>query len=67
MDGTQRRVLELEGIVPAVIPNSEELAVQDAFTRNAAQINRFLDRIRYKRVRALQATAAKIRATDNRV
>jgi hypothetical protein len=53
MDGTQRRVLELEGIVPAVIPNSEELAVQDAFTRNAAQINRFLDRIRYKRVRAL--------------
>ena len=59
--------VELEGTVPAEISNSEGLAVQDAFTRNAAELTRFLDRIRYKRMRALEATAAKARAIGNGV
>lgn len=52
----------IEGEVPGDIPNSEDLAVQDAFTRNATKVTRFLDRIQRKRTRALEAARARMQA-----
>ena len=57
----------IEGEVPGDIPNSEELAVQDAFTRNATKVTRFLDRIQRKRTKSLEVTKARAQAVKNGV